>query len=417
MKTLNHTTNCARQLAALLPLAVLSACGDGADQAATGVAGTLEGPDAMVSAVTEEVFTVGSVTGDAWDSFGRVGVVGFDAEARLHILDTQADQIHVVGPDGALIRTVGGPGEGPGEFRSPQDLIVARDGASTVLGMSQIDLLNPEGEFVRRVTMNPSTGLVSAGLALPGGRLVTPRLMRFNDDEEEPLEGRPIYIFSLDSAEAEVLYIAWDLRGEDAESEFDVSDNAMRMRMAAGRAFEPPLALDLLTDGRLALVDTIGYRIKLIAADGQVTGMVERPIAPLPVDEAIMEAERERYRETTASFQERTSNSRNNAPMQFEFEREGAEHLTFADEVPVIARIKVDWEDRIWVKRRDATGGEEGLTDIVTPAGDYIGTLPPEGIAIPDAFGPGGLMAYIETDEFDVPRVRVVRLVALEPQG
>ena len=133
MKTLNHTTSCARQLAALLPLAVLSACGDGADQAATGVAGTLEGPDAMVSAVTEEVFTVGSVTGDAWDSFGRVGVVGFDAEARLHILDTQADQIHVVGPDGALIRTVGGPGEGPGEFRSPQDLIVARDGASTVL--------------------------------------------------------------------------------------------------------------------------------------------------------------------------------------------------------------------------------------------------------------------------------------------
>ncbi len=31
-----------------------------------------------------------------------------------------------------------------------------------------------------------------------------------------------------------------------------------------------------------------------------------------------------------------------------------------------------------------------------------------------DAFGPDGLMAYIETDEMDVPGVRVTRLVSLE---
>ena len=53
----------------------------------------------------------------------------------------------------------------------------------------------------------------------------------------------------------------------------------------------------------------------------------------------------------------------------------------------------------------------------MTPAGEYIGTLPPDGLRTPDAFGPDGLLAYIESDEMDVPTVRVVRLVALEPEG
>ena len=169
----------------------------------------------------------------------------------------------------------------------------------------------------------------------------------------------------------------------------------------------------MLIDGRLALVDSIGYRIKLIAPDGRVTGTVERPIAPLPVDERIMEAERERYRESTASLLE----SGRRATLSVRFEREGAEELAFADEVPVIARITVDWEDRIWVKRRGPTGDDDGPTDIVTPDGGYIGTLPPEGLQTPDAFGPDGLMAYIETDDLDLPTVRVVRLIALNPQG
>ena len=35
----------------------------------------------------------------------------------------------------------------------------------------------------------------------------------------------------------------------------------------------------------------------------------------------------------------------------------------------------------------------------------------------PDAFGPDGLLAYIERGEMGVPIVRVVRLVALKSEG
>ena len=373
------TTTRPRFLPPLLPLALLVACGgDAGDGSATGAAGTLDGPDVIVNAVTEEVFTVGSVTGNDWDAFGSVRSVHFDAQANLHIFDSQADHIVVVGPDGSLIRTVGGRGEGPGEFDNVNTAIVGRDGSYMVMGFTQIDLLEPDGEFVRRITMDPmTTGLAMTDMALPDGRLVTAQIVRFgNEDEQSEEGGRPIHIFPLDGTEPELLYTAWVLPEED-EDESSLSgslESGMTMNMSAGRAFEPRLVFDLLTDGRLALIDSIGYRVKLVGLDGSVTGSIERSIAPLPVDDAIMEAERERYREGEAAMLE--SGTRNNV----QIERAGVEERTFADEVPVLYDLKVDWEDRIWVERRGPTGQGDGPTDIVTPDGDYIGTLRPDGL-------------------------------------
>ena len=408
-----HRSRCSRRAIHGL-LALLVACGDTGDGSATGVAGTLDGPDVIVNAVTEEVFAVGSIVGDNWDTFGSVRSVHFDAQANLHIFDSQADHIVVVGPDGSLIRTVGGQGEGPGEFGNVLTAIVGRDGAYTVMGFSHIDLLEPDGEFVRRITMNPmTTGTVIANMALPDGRLLAGAILRFGDDSEEAEEGRPIHIFPLDGTDSEVLYTAWKLpdEGEDEISVSGSRESGRRVDQPAGRAFEPLLSYDLLTDGRLALIDSIGYRVKLIGLDGSVAGTIERPIAPLAVDDAIREAERERYRESMA----RENATRTNSTIQVE--REGVEGRTFADELPVLYGLKVDWEDRIWLARSGPTGQDDGPTDIVTPDGNYLGTLPRDGLRTPDAFGPGGLLAYIESDEMDVPSVRVVRLVALEPEG
>ena len=407
------TTTRLRHLAPLLPLTLLLACGDAGDGSATGAAGTLDGPDVIVNAVTEEVFTVGSLVGDTWDTFGSVRSVHFDAQANLHVYDSQLDHILVVGPDGSLVRTVGGRGEGPGEFGNVMDVIVGRDGSYTVMGFSHIDLLEPGGEYVRRITQDPmTTGIVMASEALPDGRLIASQIVRFGEDHYEE-GGRPIHLFPLDGNELHLLYTAWELPEED-EDEIDMSGSpstGMRVSMPAGRAFEPRLQYDLLTDGRLALIDSIGYRVKLIGLDGTVTGTIERPIAPLPVDDAIMEAERERYRENEASAQESA------AAANVQLQREGVEGRSFADELPVLYDLEVDWEDRIWLERWGPTGNDDGPTDIVTPDGDYIGTLPPDGLRIPDAFGPDGLLAYIEADEMDVETVRVIRLVALEPQG
>ena len=47
---------------------------------------------------------------------------------------------------------------------------------------------------------------------------------------------------------------------------------------------------------------------------------------------------------------------------------------------------------------------------MLTAAGRYLGSYPAGASVIPSAFGPNGLAAFIERDEFDVEMVVVRRL-------
>lgn len=62
---------------------------------------------------------------------------------------------------------------------------------------------------------------------------------------------------------------------------------------------------------------------------------------------------------------------------------------------------------------RQDLGGAPGPIDVLTPAGQYVGTFATGSMTLPAAFGPDGLVAFIERDEFDVPTVAVKRLPAV----
>ena len=391
------------------------ACGDSTGSTGVvGAPGTLEGPDVMLTAVTEDVYTVGAYMGHDWESFGLLADVAFDGAGNAHIVDMRADRIVMVAPDGSFVRMVGGSGEGPGELRSPSALHVYRDGGLAVKSTAALDIFAPGGEHQRRVSVSPLAGTPRwDAKSFPDGSLVS-TVLRFDiERSREGLPqldppGRPIEVFSIEDGQFEVLYTAWELPDEGAErrnARRSSSDGTSRLR--AGRSFEPDLHYDVTSDSRLAVVDSIGYRIKLVSREGEVVGAVERPIAPVAVTEVMREAAREEYRAREV---------RSNVGI-FRIERESVDEMTFAAEVPVIADIAVDWEDRIWVARTGKDGVEPGPTDIVTPDGGYVGTLPADGVRIPTAFGPNGLMAYIDADEFGVQIVRVIRLVSMQPQG
>ena len=394
-------------------LAGTLACGDSADApGAVGAPGTLQGPDVMLTAVTEDVYTVGAYMGEDWESFSLLTDVGFDRAGNAHIVDMREDRIVMVAPEGTFVRMVGGSGEGPGELRGPSALHVYPDGGLAVKSTSAIDIFAPGGEHLRRVSMTPLAGMPRWDTkSFPDGSVVS-TVFRFDFERaEQGLEqldppGRPIEVFSIEDGQPEVLYTAWELPDEGAErrsARRSSSDGTSRL--PAGRAFAPDLHYEVTSDGRLAVVDSIGYRIKLVSREGEVLGAVERPIAPAAVTEGMREAAREEYRAREVP---------SNVGI-FRIERESVDDLTFADELPVIADIAVDWDDRIWVARTGEDGVEAGPTDIVTPDGGYVGTLPADGVRIPTAFGPDGLMAYIETDEFGVPIVRVIRVVSMQP--
>ena len=76
----------------------------------------LPAEDRLLDADFEEVYRVGAVTGEDWETFGNVHDLAFDRLGNLYVVDTHGARIVVVNPEGGFVRQLGGVGTGPGEF-------------------------------------------------------------------------------------------------------------------------------------------------------------------------------------------------------------------------------------------------------------------------------------------------------------
>ena len=421
---------------AVLCVAAL-ACADGAGDA--DATDTPASTDIPLAATTERLYTVGALVCEDWETFGSVRSVHFDADGNLHIFDAGAHRMVVVDGEGNHLRTVGTQGEGPGEIGNAHAAAVLADGRTVVYDFgipAAFEIFDGDGQFLRSVTSDLNKGAPGASmLPLPDGRLVSMGGPRYRIaapgealDEDEPREDdhlRDIHVFSLDGEEQWVLYRAWNLPPTEADEAIEggSAEGGISMSFSRMRAFEPGLLVGVLSDGRVAVVDSMAYEVKFVAMDGTVAGTIGRPVAPEPVTEAVREAARA---ERLEGFGEMGGGIRLSTPagevdlggMQEQIQAamvRQVETMVFTDEIPVIADMAVDREDRLWIARMGSGGDRAtGPTDIVAASGEYAGTLPADGLRIPAAFGPGGLMAYIDSDEMDVQTVRVIRLLSLD---
>ena len=278
------------------------------------------------------------------------------------------------------------------------------------LGSVPIDpeaMIFPNGALLS----HPDGGVLSAG----GGRS-----MRMGPNGPEFPKTRPVQLFTLaDEIEVGSVYEGWNPATADGDPSMRTSGGGgIQIQAPPQRAFDPELLFGLTSDGRVAVADSTTYRIKIMNLEGTVEQVVQRPFTPRPVTETDRHAEKERQLEEMTSSEGprmmmRTDDgatmsiSRDQVQALFESRIEG---MVFASEMPLISGMAVDWNDHIWVKRHGSAVGEEGPLDVLTLEGEYLGTLAPGEGRIPDAFGPDGLAAFIETDELDVPRVEVRRL-------
>ena len=421
---------------------IVPACGGTDGEAGGGAATGLDGPDHMLAPVVEDVYTVGAMDGEDWETFGTIASVAFDSRGHLHVLDEGAKRVVVVDGEGRLVRTVGKDGDGPGEFRSPTAFALLSGDRLAVLDFGMplgFEVFDAEGAYVRTARLDMTKGVVPSQrlLPLPGDRVLSVGRSRIRfsmagagGDAGEPEVAdnrRPVNLFSLDGEPHRLVYQAWSLPPTETafteNVEHDRTQHAISVHFQRFRAFTPGLHVAVLSDGRFALVDSVGYRVKLLTTDGGVDAVLERPIEPVAVTRAIEDAYRARRLADMEADGINTRISVSGSPlpdMSAMFKRQ-IEEMAFAAEIPVIAGLGVDREDRVWVTRRPPEGFGDGLVDILTPGGEYLGTIPADGPRIPAAFGPDGLMAYIETDDLDMQSVRVARLVSLgrlvSPEG
>lgn len=374
----------------------------------------LPAEDHLLDADLEDVYRVGAVTGEDWETFGNVHDLAFDWVGNLYVVDTRGARIVVVNPEGGFVRQLGGVGTGPGEFDQHNTtsirIAVLSDGRVAAFDQ-RFSVFGPDGVFERTVRMRDDAMIFMPRLDMDGraaGVLATGEVRiidiatirgRADGTLPEPLH-RHVLRMNLtgDEVAIDTVAHAWLPRGE-----------------ATG--FIPPLIAGALPGGGVAYTDSSAYAIKVVSADGAPAPVLTRPFVPEPVTDRIRENERERRLKGLEGdpLGAGRAGAERGAVMSSMADamRERVTSMEFYAVVPVVRGLRTSWEGRIWVQRRGEEPVSDGPIDVLTPDGRYLGTFAAEDMAMPAAFGPDGLAAFVEVDELGVQTVVVRRL----PEG
>lgn len=398
----------------------------------------LPGQDRALPADLAEVFRVGSMDGDEWETFGEIGGLAFDARGNLYVFDRQSSRVVVTDPSGRLLREVGKAGEGPGELRMPVGFTVLRDGTVVIadMGHRSYQIFGPDGAFQRMISMGGGEGggmirigqLAAdprGGAIFSGGGGMQISMRAGPGGASEPPPGRPIERIRLagETAQPTTVVTAWQPPRDARPTTLQGGGARFTLGPAMSRTFEPGLYVGPLANGGVAFSDTSTYAVKVTDASGRIERVLRRPFAPRPVTPAMQEAEKKRRLDELASGQGpqmriMVGGGGGGAAQPVsqdairEMMRGQIEGMQFFPELPVLMNLTTGWNGKIWAVRRGSQPTEPGAIDVLTPEGQYVGTFAAGSLTLPAAFGPEGRVAFIERDEFDVPTVVVRRLPA-----
>ena len=386
-----------RSLAALLPLTlpVVACTADGSgtdvvitDSAGVAVASNL-GPDIPLDWRFERVLTLGGRDAgpEAFYDVGR-GKVDADSSGNLYVLDTGAKRVVVFDSEGRHLRTIGREGEGPGEIAVPLGFSVLPDGTVFVddLGKGRLVGFAPDG-----------SALDSEERVLPGSRRVY------------WADGLYSSIVTPDSAgmRHRFLTVGGDDTTDLAEFHAPVEDRVVEFP-SCGMSFTgmPPIFAPAIRwdawRGRAAVRSGTTYEID-IYDHGRHVNRVRRAILPTRTTAELAERELgEAMVVMTPDGERRCDPS------------EVVEQRGFEEAMPAVRDLRVDPAGRIWVGRAGPRP-EPTQTDILAPDGTYLGTLPASA-PYPIGFLPDGRALVAETDDVDVTRLVIYRVVEV-PSG
>lgn len=386
-------------------LLTLFACGDAArlNTAADGWSGTVDtlesgrivvrNPDESLWKRSEglalrERFRVGSLDGDGQDLFGDIRDIELGPSGALYVLDGQAEEVRVFGPDGDYLRTLGRSGQGPGELRRPAGMTFDPDGTLWILNWGN----------ARYTGFDPSTGEVVKERRRLVSFTVIPWPGRFDR------EGRLLDIGLTKDGQQAILRLDTAFVPHDTllmpeahdESQISFLRDGQRV-MAVPTPFTPQPTWSPRPEGGIVVGEGDAYRLHRVEFDADTVMTIEvlRELVP------VTRAERD---SALAAFEE-TARMAGGARPDREPRIPAAK--------PAHGPLFVDDQDRIWV-RRTLVPGTVAAWDVIADDGRLLGQVP-----IPDlpAYGMpairGNLFALVLQPD-GVPTVVVYDLVEVK---
>lgn len=223
----------------------------------------------------EELWRVG---GDDEDSvlFGVITKALIDDQNTIYLLDSQLAQVQVFSADGTYLRTIGGRGEGPGEFNLPTDIVFLPNGNLGIIDAfpGRVQEMTLDGTPVRSWIPGRPDG-IGAG----GGRVVLYNC--FGNGNDLVMTGQDISTNTSTGMQERTYFIA----RYDAEGRERVRYNASLRTWDFGRITVDEALIDyvwsrcgLMPDGRVVVnIPRTDYQLSVFNSDGSLDRIIERP--------------------------------------------------------------------------------------------------------------------------------------------
>lgn len=288
-------------------------------------------PDAE-GAGLEEVLRLGSATAEGPELFGQILDVELGPQGEILVLDGHASEIRVFGADGDFLRTLGGPGEGPGELSRPAGMAV--DGTRVVVmnwGNARYTIFDLDtGDLVEEHPRQAAFGMFPwPGRVDGNGRIVDVGL----DGDGEPAA----LLLDGDFTPADTLDLPED--PEDSRIAFRQGD---RMMMAMALPFTPRPQWTQHPGEGIWVGPGSPYRLHHVGASGDTLRTVVLDRDPLPVPPAVRDS-------VVAAVEERVAAYRDEGLQpDGEIEIPGAH--------PAYDGLTTDADGRLWVSEPAADG-------------------------------------------------------------
>lgn len=383
---------------------------------------SLSGHDRLLTANFEEVYRVGAPD----VLLSGIRTAEFASDGTLFLLDAlsvSTIQLLAISEDGRSVRSIGQPGDGPGEFRAFPHFSPLSDGRLAVfdLGHNSYHLFSPEGVLDRVIDaggVGLAAGFGNMARTVRPDRLGTGFLMvspvtwntsaaNWTVDSRGRTIERIRLVGTSGEIEVDTVLSAWAPPSTDSE----VDIGGQTLFATGGALFEPQLHFDALASGEIVYVESTAYEVKIVTQDGHPLRIMRRPFRPHPVTDDIRAAVKEQQ---IRDFHAEVGGS------EFFGAEQLSDLLTFYHEMPVVEGLKAGWSKTIWVQRRhpdvlwrpanyqDVPAKYPlGPVDVLSLDGEYIGTFAPDEMSMPLAFGPNGLVATAKYDDFGVPTLVV----------
>lgn len=146
----------------------------------------------------EEYASIGKIHGEQEEIFGRIEDAAIDSRDRVFLLDSGRRVVGVFSADGEYLATLGGRGQGPGEFENPRSLAIIEDQLLLVSHSFSIEVFDISSDMKFEKTVQFERPVNS--MCVIGDTLFI-QSVGFTEEDEVPAENyrKMIHAYSLPS--------------------------------------------------------------------------------------------------------------------------------------------------------------------------------------------------------------------------